>query len=418
MGQVFISFDHQDEKVASSIVEGLRAACFTTWDYKSDSLPGPSYLEQIAAAITECEAIIVVVSSDSVRSNQVTNEIVQGLEKKKRFVPLLHGLSHPEFQALQPEWRAAFGAATSIEIPKKRVKAILPSLIRGLKALGVAPTLPASTSQEPISRDASAPILSSPDSSSQPQVPESYFRHLGRWLTRQVQDFASARNSSKRTAGIALACFIVLALVVAVAYSKVFPPAANVAPQLVWEQINTMMVLQQPTDGGTKFPRFFVDRISSGPPTSADDKSRIHELRQVHHAADLPSFLLFVCDIRSDHKLVASFDTRKIQDTALGCEWWSANGDVEPLRDRLILFPDDLLGANSGQFEFQIPGIENGSVRVPQTEGWMVIWAIPLSTAGLKQLDDGLRFQQASEKDAAITVTPPWSFSVRIDGEQ
>jgi hypothetical protein len=47
---------------------------------------------------------------------------------------VLKGISHADFQKLQPEWHEAIGSATSITIPKQGVSNIMPMLIFGLEA--------------------------------------------------------------------------------------------------------------------------------------------------------------------------------------------------------------------------------------------------------------------------------------------
>ena len=139
MAQVFISYTEEDGNVAAAIARGLETAGVTAWYYQRDTLPGESYLRQINTAIASCEVLAVVISNDALGSKQMTNEIVQGLELKRPFVPLLCGLSHADFQRLQPEWRAAIGAAASIQIPRDGVPVILPRLLSGLARLGVVP---------------------------------------------------------------------------------------------------------------------------------------------------------------------------------------------------------------------------------------------------------------------------------------
>jgi hypothetical protein len=103
------------------------------------SLPGPSYLSQIAKAIGACEVILLVASRHSITSEQVTSEIVRGFEQTKPFLPVLRGISHVQLQRKQPEWRGALGAATSIEVPPEGLGAILPRILAGVEALGVLP---------------------------------------------------------------------------------------------------------------------------------------------------------------------------------------------------------------------------------------------------------------------------------------
>jgi len=139
--RVFVSHVAKDASIALALAQGLESAGYTTWYYERDAIPGPTYLAQVDAAIELAQAIVVLISPDSIRSQQTTNEVFRAYEAGKPFMPILHGMSHAEFQQRQPEWRLALGAATSIVIPRTGVAAILPPVIAGLRALGVEPRL-------------------------------------------------------------------------------------------------------------------------------------------------------------------------------------------------------------------------------------------------------------------------------------
>jgi len=136
MSHVFISHVEEDADVALGIALGLEQAGFPTWCYEVDSIPGPSYLIVTGQAIERSGAVVVVVSADSLGSKQMTREVVRAHESGKPFVPVLRGVTHLEFQARQPEWREAIGAATSIGIPSQGVAEIMPQVAAGLRALG------------------------------------------------------------------------------------------------------------------------------------------------------------------------------------------------------------------------------------------------------------------------------------------
>ena len=139
MSDIFISHVEEDASVAIQIGDGLQSAGYSSWLYERDSLPGPAYLLQMGEAIDESQAMVLVISPDSVKSNQVTTEVVRAHESNKPFVPLLHGISHLEFQERQPLWRQAIGASTSISIDKDDISGLVERIARGLDALGVQP---------------------------------------------------------------------------------------------------------------------------------------------------------------------------------------------------------------------------------------------------------------------------------------
>jgi len=138
--KIFISHVEEDEKIALDIAKGLENAGYETWYYERDSLPGPTYLIQIATAISECSAFVIIISPNSLGSNQVNNEVVSASEKNRPFIPVLYNITHVEFQDRRPDWRLAIGAATSIKIPQTGVADIIPRILAGLRALRIDPS--------------------------------------------------------------------------------------------------------------------------------------------------------------------------------------------------------------------------------------------------------------------------------------
>ena len=153
MSDVFISHVEEDKDVALEIARGLNGAGYTTWCYEEDNDPGVSYLTQIGAAIEACHAVVLVISPESLGSDQVTREVEFSHDSRKRFVPVLKGISHVELQNRRATWRVALGTASSIPIPPEGVSAILPRIVRGLQGLGVNPTERERAEAECMARD-------------------------------------------------------------------------------------------------------------------------------------------------------------------------------------------------------------------------------------------------------------------------
>lgn len=137
---VFISYVEEDVRVALEITLHLEKAGYNCWTYTTDSLPGKSYLIQTKEAVERAKVFLVVISPNSIFSRQVRSEVIRAHESNKEFIPVLHNLSHLEFQDLQPEWREAIGSATSIQIPSSGVEDIISRLVTGIKALNINPT--------------------------------------------------------------------------------------------------------------------------------------------------------------------------------------------------------------------------------------------------------------------------------------
>lgn len=135
MSEIFISHVEEDQAVALEIARALEADGLTTWYYERDSDPGPSYLLQIQRAIEAGKALIVLISRDSLGSWQVDKEVVRAHEAGLPIMPLLVDVSHAEFQQRRPEWRMAIGGATSTRIPPDGIGAIMPRIVRGVRAM-------------------------------------------------------------------------------------------------------------------------------------------------------------------------------------------------------------------------------------------------------------------------------------------
>ena len=179
MGCVFISHIEEDQGLALEIAAGLEAAGFETWYYERDSEPGLSYLIQVHEAIERCVAIVLLISPASIRSHQMTKEVVRANDLGKPFVPVRYKISHAVFQEEQPEWNIAIGAAASIPIPEKGVSEILPRIVRGLEAL---------TSTRDNDDRAAPPVdrssVADEETRETDQYPATWFETAGAWMKR------------------------------------------------------------------------------------------------------------------------------------------------------------------------------------------------------------------------------------------
>jgi len=137
MSHIFISHSESDEKVVRDLCAGLEKTGFKVWFHERDSLPGATYLSQVAKALRECRAVIVVVSPRSLKSNEVSNEIFRAYQQRKPLMPVLLGVSHEEFLASREDWSQCFAAATSIAVPSEGASAIVPRIVEGLEYLGI-----------------------------------------------------------------------------------------------------------------------------------------------------------------------------------------------------------------------------------------------------------------------------------------
>ena len=114
MSKIFISHADKDAGLAREIASGLQAAGYSTWYFERDVLPGASYLSQVAGAIEQSQAVVLLVSSHALDSDQVSKEVVGAFERNKPFFPVLVDLTPPQLKERQPEWRHALGGTTMV----------------------------------------------------------------------------------------------------------------------------------------------------------------------------------------------------------------------------------------------------------------------------------------------------------------
>ncbi|HJU64405.1 MAG TPA: toll/interleukin-1 receptor domain-containing protein [Gemmatimonadaceae bacterium] len=139
MSDVFISHAAEDGPIALDIADSLEQLGYTTWVYESDSAGGVSYLSEIDEELEQTQAVVLLISDASLRSLQVTKEIVRAHESGKPFIPVRCGVEHEQIQR-KGEWRMALGAAVSVPLPADGVGPLIPRLNRSLERLGVQPT--------------------------------------------------------------------------------------------------------------------------------------------------------------------------------------------------------------------------------------------------------------------------------------
>jgi len=179
MIQVFISHIEQDRNIAEEIARRLEDAGYAAWHYERDSLPGVSYLAQVGDAIEQAEVIVVIISPKALDSRQMSSEIIRSYECNKPFIPILHNITHVEFQQRQPIWRQAMVASTSIPILHGGIPAIIPRIIAGLKALGLQPNLKSSSEQAAVTTPASESTILHKDSYSASKLKSLKWRSQG-----------------------------------------------------------------------------------------------------------------------------------------------------------------------------------------------------------------------------------------------
>ena len=86
----FFSYSRADSEFALKLAEDLRAAGASVWMDQLDIEPGTPWDRAVEEALTRSPCMLVILSSVSVSSNNVSDEVSFALSKQKRIIPVLY----------------------------------------------------------------------------------------------------------------------------------------------------------------------------------------------------------------------------------------------------------------------------------------------------------------------------------------
>jgi hypothetical protein len=139
MGLIFISHAEKDLHTVNEIVKGLEEAGYQIWYFERDMVPGTSYITQIAQAIEQCQAVVLVVSSNSLDSDRVAKEVLGASESCKPSFPVLVDLAPPQPKERQLWWHYAVGGTAMLCLSTEGLQSCTARIIEGLKSIGIQP---------------------------------------------------------------------------------------------------------------------------------------------------------------------------------------------------------------------------------------------------------------------------------------
>ena len=85
---IFLSYSRKDEEFARRIASDLKKSEINIWFDQTDIPKGALWDVEIEKALINCHTIIFILSQDSVKSNNVLDEVYFALGKKKTIIPL------------------------------------------------------------------------------------------------------------------------------------------------------------------------------------------------------------------------------------------------------------------------------------------------------------------------------------------
>lgn len=92
--KVFLSHAHADARLAGRVRKALAESGFELWDPQRDILPGDNWASEVAHALEESDAMVVLLTPAAARSPYVKREIEYALGAKNysnRLIPVVVG---------------------------------------------------------------------------------------------------------------------------------------------------------------------------------------------------------------------------------------------------------------------------------------------------------------------------------------
>src|ERR1035437_957807 len=88
MSDIFISYSRKDSAQAEQLAEQLTSAGLSCWIDKSGIEAATSWSGEITQAINDCRVFVVLLSSFSIASSNVSKEVSLASERKRKILPL------------------------------------------------------------------------------------------------------------------------------------------------------------------------------------------------------------------------------------------------------------------------------------------------------------------------------------------
>ncbi len=139
----FVSYASADRERVLPLVDALTRASIAVWLDREGIRGGANYGREIAEAIKDCAALVLMTSPLSLASRNVRQEIALAWEYERPYVPLLL-----EPVAIPDDVKYWLTAAQWVEVLDKPEVDWLPTVLAALAPLGLTPPAPAPAPQE------------------------------------------------------------------------------------------------------------------------------------------------------------------------------------------------------------------------------------------------------------------------------
>jgi hypothetical protein len=89
MGKIFISYSRKDKGFVDGLVQDLGENGFEVWIDREDIVGGERWRAQIVEAIRSCDAFLIILSPQSVASDNIAKELALAEKNKRRIIPVV-----------------------------------------------------------------------------------------------------------------------------------------------------------------------------------------------------------------------------------------------------------------------------------------------------------------------------------------
>jgi tetratricopeptide (TPR) repeat protein len=138
MKDLFISYDQADSIQARSIEESLKKSGYSSWVFEKSGICGPHHRQQTEDAIAKCKAFILLISKDSVFSDEVEREVSHAHNSRKLIFPILHRINWERAMGANETFRSVLeGKRTGIVLEEAKFTEKMRVLVESLKSEGV-----------------------------------------------------------------------------------------------------------------------------------------------------------------------------------------------------------------------------------------------------------------------------------------
>jgi hypothetical protein len=90
MGQIFISYSRKDKDFVDRLIQDLEKNSFDIWVDRESIVGGERWRAMIVDAIRSCDSFLIVLSPQSVASDNVAKELSLAEKNKRRIIPVVY----------------------------------------------------------------------------------------------------------------------------------------------------------------------------------------------------------------------------------------------------------------------------------------------------------------------------------------